>query len=34
MKGSLQIVFSKSDGKESQVIARKEAREETNLELS
>jgi len=34
MKGSLQVVFSKSDGEESQTVARREAREETGLELS
>ncbi len=34
IKESLQIVFSKSDGEESQVAARREAREETDLELS
>ncbi len=33
IKGSLQVVFSKSDGEESQVIIRKEVREETSLEL-
>src|SRR6266542_3839342 len=34
MKGNLQVVFSKSDGKESQTAARWEAREETGLKLS
>jgi len=34
MKGSLQIVFSKSDSEESQTAARRETREETGLELS
>jgi len=34
MKGSFQIVFDKSDGEESQMAARREAREETGLELS
>jgi len=34
MKRSLQVVFSKSDSKESQIIARREVREETGLELS
>ena len=34
MRGSLQVVFSKSNGKESQTAARREAREETDLELS
>ncbi len=33
MKGSLQVVFDKSDGEESQTAARREAREETGLEL-
>ncbi len=33
MKRSLQIVFDKSDGKESQTAARWEAREETSFEL-
>jgi len=33
MKGSLQVVFGKSDGKESQTVIRREAREETSLEL-
>ncbi len=33
MRGSLQVVFEKSDGKESQVTAKWEAREETGLEL-
>ncbi len=34
MKGSLQVVFRKNDGEESQTAARREAREETGLELS
>src|SRR6266498_1355982 len=34
MKESFQVVFSKSDGEESQTAVRKEAREETGLELS
>ena len=34
MKESFQVVFGKSDGKESQTAARREAREETGLELS
>ncbi len=34
IKGSLQVVFGKSDGKELQTAARREAREETDLELS
>ena len=34
MKGSLQVVFGKSDSEESQTAARQEAREETGLELS
>ncbi len=34
MKGSLQVVFEKSDGEKSQIAARREAREETGLELS
>ncbi len=33
MKRSLQVVFGKSDGEESQMAARREAREETGLEL-
>ena len=33
MKGSLQVVFGKSDGEKSQTAARREAREETSLEL-
>ncbi len=33
MKGSLQVVFGKSDGKESQTAIRKEVREEIGLEL-
>ena len=33
MKGSLQIVFSKSDGEESQTATQRKAREETGLEL-
>ena len=33
MKGSLQVVFSKSDSEESQTAVRREAREETGLEL-
>ncbi len=33
MKGSLQVVFGKSDDKESQTAAKREAREETGLEL-
>ena len=33
MKGSLQVVFRKSDGEESQTAARREARKETGLEL-
>ncbi len=33
IKGSLQVVFGKSDGEESQTAARREAREETGLEL-
>ena len=33
MKGSLQVIFGKSDGEESQTAARQEAREETGLEL-
>ena len=33
MKGSLQVVFGKSDGEESQTAARREAREETGLKL-
>ncbi len=33
MKGSLQVVFGKSDSEESQTAARREAREETGLEL-
>ncbi len=33
IKGSLQVVFGKSDGEESQTATRREAREETNLEL-
>jgi len=33
MKGSLQVVFSKSDDEESQTAAQREAREETGLEL-
>ena len=33
MKGSLQVVFEKSDGEESQTAARREAKEETGLEL-
>ena len=34
MKGSLQVVFGKSDDKELQMTARREAREETGLKLS
>ncbi len=34
MKGSLQVVFEKSDGEESQMAARREAREEISLKLS
>ncbi len=34
MKGSLQVVFDKSDSEESQTAAWREAREETSLELS
>jgi len=34
IKGSLQVVFSKSNGEESQTAAHKEARKETGLELS
>jgi len=34
MKESLQVVFDKSDSKESQTAARREVREETSLELS
>ncbi len=34
MKRSLQIVFDKSDSKESQFITKREVREETDLELS
>ena len=34
MKGSLQVVFGKSDGEESQMATRWETREETGLELS
>ncbi len=34
IKGSFQIVFSKSDGKESQTAVRREVREETSFELS
>ncbi len=33
MRGSLQVVFGKNDGEESQTAARREAREETGLEL-
>src|SRR6266542_3827092 len=33
MKGSLQVVFSKSDSEESQTAVRRKAREETGLEL-
>ncbi len=33
MKKSLQVVFGKSDGEESQMAARREVREETGLEL-
>ena len=33
MKGSLQVVFSKSDGKESQTATRRETRKETGFEL-
>ncbi len=33
IKGSLQVVFSKSNSEESQTAARREAREETSLEL-
>jgi len=33
MKGSLQAVFGKSNGEESQTAARREAREETSLKL-
>ncbi len=33
MKESLQVVFGKSDGEESQTVARWEIREETGLEL-
>ena len=33
MKGSFQVVFGKSDGEESQTTIRREAREETGLEL-
>ena len=34
MKKSLQVVFGKSNGKELQTAVRREAREETGLELS
>ncbi len=34
MKESLQVVFSKSDGKESQTATRRETKEETGFELS
>ncbi len=34
MKESFQVVFGKSDGEESQIAARQEAREEIGLELS
>jgi len=34
MKGSLQVVFGKSDSEESQIAARRKVREETGLELS
>ncbi len=34
MKGSFQVVFSKSDSEESQTAACREVREETGLELS
>jgi len=33
MKGSLQVVFGKSDGEKSQIVVRRETREETGLEL-
>src|SRR6266540_7233857 len=33
IKGSLQVVFGKSDGEESQTAARREDREKTGLEL-
>ncbi len=33
MKGSLQVVFSKSDSEESQTAARRKVREKTSLEL-
>ena len=33
IKGSLQVVFDKNDGEESQMAARWEVREETGLEL-
>jgi len=33
MKGSLQVVFGKSDSEKSQAAARREAREEIDLEL-
>ncbi len=34
MKGSLQVIFGKSDGKESQVTVKREAKKETSLDLS
>ncbi len=33
MKGSLQVIFSKSDSKESQTATRRKVRKETSLEL-
>ncbi len=33
MKGSLQVVFGKSDSEKSQTAVRREVREETDLEL-
>ncbi len=34
MKGSLQVVFGKSDGEESQTAVQRKAKEETSLKLS